>query len=94
MAQALRAYVCFILYAAALVALAVVMPAGAQSSTQLRPDQLLCACPDVCWDIRPQTSEVTHAIHRFNVEKVTEADMAQVRLQKGLVFITLGCHDK
>ena len=90
MAQVLRADACFLVYATAVVALAMAMPAGAQSSTQPRADQLLCACPDVCWDIRSQTSEVTHAIHQFNVEKVTEADMGQVRLQKGLVCLCTG----
>ncbi|KAK9839295.1 hypothetical protein WJX81_006254 [Elliptochloris bilobata] len=48
------------------------MPADAQQSSDL-----LCACPDVDWDIKPQASEVTLAIHQFNVDKVAEADMAK-----------------
>ncbi len=60
-----------LLCAAVVAALAWAMPAGAQSS-------LLCACPDIDWDIRPQTSDVTRVLHEFNVEKVVDADMGKV----------------
>jgi hypothetical protein len=71
MGQARWAGARVLLCAAAVAALAWAMPAAAQSS-------LLCACPDIDWDIRPQTSDVTRVLHEFNVEKVVDADMGKV----------------
>ena len=71
MTRAHRAAACLLLCALA-AALLCGMPAGAQQT------DLLCACPDVDWDIKPQASEVTQAIHTYNVDQVAEADLGKV----------------
>ena len=71
MTRAHRAAACLLLCALA-AALLCGMPAGAQQT------DLLCACPDVDWDIKPQASEVTQAIHAYNVDQVAEADLGKV----------------
>ena len=72
MTQAHRAVACLPL-CVLVAALLGSMPAGAQQT------DLLCACPDIDWDIKPQASEVTQAIHAYNVDQVAEADLGKVR---------------
>ena len=68
-----------LLLCAVVAALSCGMPAGAQQT------DLLCACPDVDWDIKPQASEVTQAIHAYNVDQVAEADLGKASALRALL---------